>query len=459
MIYIQRTVLPLLFLVAAPAALAENANQDFIATQLKSSSAQDEATGLIAGQSLSGSTKNFLSKEQTDRETTFFIKKNGSPPQTTDRRDTWVQGTILDYRSGFTQGAFGLGVEMAVYNAIALEQGKGRIAGGGNRTLTDSDGNAVDQWSKLGLANVKARVSNSTLTVGRQDMLTPMIANNTNRALPSSFEGVNLNSAEFNNLSFDLGAFDKVSPRSEQSTTKIVSEYGNRGVSSDEAYIAGATYTPTKSLKTSVYSTQVEDFWNQYYFGFAHSAGDRATLALNTSFNYYKTTDQGSAKMGPIDNDAYSLSLKMSHGAHGLLFAWQQINGNEYFDYIHESKGTALANSFLSNYNGPNEKSVQLAYLLDTAPYGLPGFTLYLYNVRGWGIDGTHYQGSSYNARKLDGEKHQESGLLTSYTVQSGALKSSTFQAGYVAHRATPNEIDGSVKEFRMVTMIPFNVF
>jgi hypothetical protein len=30
---------------------------------------------------------------------------------------------------------------------------------------------------------------------------------------------------------------------------------------------------------------------------------------------------------------------------------------------------------------------------------------------------------------------------------------------GYVAHRATPNEIDGNVKEFRMVTTIPFNVF
>lgn len=59
----------------------------------------------------------------------------------------------------------------------------------------------------------------------------------------------------------------------------------------------------------------------------------------------------------------------------------------------------------------------------------------------------------------LDGDKHQESGLLTSYTVQSGALKSSNLQVGYVAHRATPNEIDGNVKEFRMVTTIPFNVF
>lgn len=459
MMCMQRTVLPLVFLVVTPVALAENASQGFIATQRKSGSAQDEASGFIAGQSLSGSTKNFLSKEQADRNSTFFIKKDDGSLEKTDRRDTWVQGTILDYRSGFTQGQVGLGVEVGAYNAIALEQGKGRIAGGGNRTLTDSDGNAVDQWSKLGLANIKARVSNTTLTVGRQNMQTPMIANNTNRALPSSFEGISLNSVEFNNLSFDLGAFDKVSPRSEQSTTDIVSEYGNRNVSSDAAYIAGATYTPFTSLKTSVYATQVEDFWNQYYFGFVHNAGNQAALGLNTSFNYYKTNDQGSAKMGPIDNDAYSLAFKLTHGAHGLVFAWQQINGNEYFDYIHESKGTVLANSFLSNYNGPNEKSVQLAYLFDAAPYGLPGLTFYLYNVRGWGIDGTHYQGNSYPSKRSDGDKHQESGLLSSYTLQSGALKNSSLQVGYVAHRATPNEIDGSVKELRIVTTIPFNIF
>ncbi|EJM10996.1 outer membrane porin, OprD family [Pseudomonas sp. GM21] len=459
MFYIQRTILHVFFLFATPAALAENASQDFPVPQLKSSSAQDEATGFIAGQSLSGTTRNFLSKELAERGSTFFIKKSGRPPEPTDRRDTWVQGTILDYRSGFTQGKFGFGVEVAPYNATALERGKGRIAGGGNRTLTDSAGNAVDQWSKLGLANVKARVSNTTLTVGRQNMQTPMIADNTNRALPSSFQGANLNSTEFNNLSVDLGAFDQVSPRTEQSTTDIVSEYGNRNVSSDIAYIAGAVYTPYKSVKASVYTTQVEDFWNQYYLGFVHNAGDRASLGLATSFNYYKTTDQGSAKMGPIDNDAYSLAFKLGHGAHTLVFAWQQVNGNEYFDYIHESKGTTLANSFLSNYNGPNEKSVQLAYILDTAPYGLPGLTFYLYNVRGFGIDGTHYQGNSYPVKRLDGDKHQESGLLTSYTVQSGRLKSSNVQVGYVAHRATPNEIDGNVKEFRMVTTIPFNVF
>lgn len=82
----------------------------------------------------------------------------------------------------------GFAVEAAGYNAIALQQSREAIAGPNNRTLTHSDGDPVGQWSKLGLGNIKARVSNTTLTLGRQSVDTPMIAYIGNRALPSSFQ-------------------------------------------------------------------------------------------------------------------------------------------------------------------------------------------------------------------------------------------------------------------------------
>ncbi|MGE8329229.1 OprD family porin [Pseudomonas urmiensis] len=439
-------------------AQAEPASQAFFPLSLKASSEQAEASGFFEGQSLTGSTRNWYARERATRAPLWQYSKSDGSRHDTHSRDNWVQGTILNYSSGFTQGTVGFATEVAAYNAIALERGRAAIAGPNNRTLTHSDGDPVGQWSKAGLANIKARISNTTLTVGRQSLDTPMIAYIGNRALPSSFQGVSLHSAEFDNLSFDLGSFDRVSPRTEQSLSKFRSEYGAAGVETDRASTAGVNYQPFKSLTTSLYATKVDDFWNQYYFGANHVLGDSAVLSLTTGLNYYKTVDEGSKKMGEIDNDTYSLSFGLTHQAHTLTASWQQVNGNEYFDYLHETNGIYLANSLLSDFNGPNEKSLQLSYVLNMAPYGVPGLKFNLYNARGWGIDGTHYRGNAYNVRGMDGETHYEWGIGTSYAVQSGPLKDTSIRATYTAHRASKAQADGSLDELRIVTTIPFNI-
>ncbi|WP_286914493.1 OprD family porin [Pseudomonas sp. UBA6315] len=439
-------------------AQADTQSQAYVPFSLKAASEQDQAQGFAEGQSLSGSTRNWYARERATRAALWKYSKGDGSRHDTHSRDNWVQGTILNYSSGFTQGTVGFAVETAGYNAIALEQGRAAVAGPNNRTLTHSDGDPVGQWSKMGLANLKARVSNTTLTVGRQSVDTPMIAYIGNRALPSSFQGAFLHSAEFDNLSFDVGTFDRVSPRSEQSLSKFRSEYGATGVETDRASTAGVNYQPLKSLTTSLYASKVDDFWNQYYFGANHVLGDSAALSLTTGLNYYKTVDAGSQKMGKIDNDTYSLSLGLTHQAHTLTASWQQVNGNEYFDYLHETNGIYLANSLLSDFNGPNEKSLQLAYVLNMAPYGVPGLKFNLYNARGWGIDGTHYRGSAYDVKGMDGETHYEWGIGTSYAVQSGPLKDTSIRATYTAHRASKAQADGSLDELRIVTTIPFNI-
>ena len=259
--------------------------------------------------------------------------------------------------------------------------------------------------------------------MGRQNFSSPTIDVIGNRALPSSFQGVGLHSEEFNNLSFDAGSFDRVSPRTESSLSKFRSEYGATGVETDRASVAGLNYQPFKSLKTTLYATHVEDFWNQYYFGAVHDMGDNATLGLNTNFNYYKTLDTGSKALGNINNDAYSLAFALTHQAHTLSLSFQQIVGDEYFDYLHETNGIYLANSLLSDFNGPNEKSLQLAYSMN-----------------------------------MDGETHYEYSVGTSYAIQSGPLKATAIRATYTTHRASKNQSDGNINEFRLVTTIPFNI-
>ena len=434
------------------------ANADeFMPTELKASSAQSETKGFVEDQTLGGTTRNWYANELKRRDDRFSYNNHGTR-ESTPRRINWVQGTILNYTSGFTEGTVGFSTQVAAYNAVALDRDAKDIAGPNNRTLTHSDGDAVGQWSKLGLANLSARISNTTLTVGRQNFSSPTIDVIGNRALPSSFQGVGLHSEEFNNLSFDAGSFDRVSPRTEASLSKFRSEYGATGVETDRASVAGLNYQPFKSLKTTLYATHVEDFWNQYYFGAVHDMGDNATLGLNTNFNYYKTLDTGSKALGNINNDTFSLAFGLSHLAHTVTLSYQQVSGDEYFDYLHETNGIYLANSLLSDFNGPNEKSLQLAYSINMAQYGIPGLKFNAYHARGWDIDGTNYKGTAYDVKNMDGEDHSEYSIGTSYAVQSGPLKATAIRATYTTHRASKNQSDGNINEFRLVTTIPFNI-
>ena len=457
-------------------AYAETQSQAYTPVTVNEKSAQSEATGFLEGQSITGTTRNWYANEQLKRGANFAYKKNGvSTP--TDRRINWVQGTILKYNSGFTEGTVGVSTEVAAYNAIALDQDRKDLASnnggapgtrpgaGNNRTLTEEGGDAVGQWSKLGLANVKARISNTTLTAGRQNFSSPMVDVIGNRALPSSFQGVAIHSEELNNLAFDLATFDRNSPRTEQSQRKFRTEYANGIVETDHVYTGGITYTPFASLTTSLWATQAEDIWNQYYFGATHVLGDSQVLSLTTGLNYYKTQEEGKALIGDIDNDTYSLSFGLTHQAHSLTFSYQEVNGNEYFDYLHETNGIYLANSLLSDFNGPNEKSFQVAYGLNMAEYGVPGLKFNIYQARGWGIDGTHYTGNKGVADKgydgiqsQDGEHHYEYGIGATYAVQSGPFKATTIRGTYTAHRASENQADGSINEFRLVTTVPFNI-
>ncbi|MCX4221007.1 OprD family porin [Pseudomonas sp. MCal1] len=451
-------------------AYAETQSQAFTPVTVNEKSAQAEATGFLEGSTISGTTRNWYANEQLKRGGKFTYRKDGVATPT-DRRINWVQGTIVKYNSGFTEGTVGFSTEVAAYNAIALERDRENLAAnnggapgtrpgaGNNRTLTREGGEAQGQWSKVGLANVKARISNTTLTAGRMNFSSPQVDVIGNRPLPSSFEGIAIHSEELNNLSFDLASFDRVSPRTEESLSKFRSEYGAIDAEADHVHTGGISYQPFASLTTSLWGTQAEDLWNQYYFGATHVLGDSSVLALTTGLNYYKTVDEGKKKLGEIDNDTYSLSFGLTHQAHTLTFSYQEVNGNEYFDYLHETNGIYLANSLLSDFNGPNEKSFQVAYGLNMAEYGVPGLKFNIYQARGWGIDGTHYKGGGYDGvQSMDGEHHYEYGIGATYAVQSGPLKATTVRATYTAHRASENQADGSINEFRLVTTIPFNI-
>ncbi|MCR8718244.1 OprD family porin [Pseudomonas syringae] len=193
------------------------------------------------------------------------------------------------------------------------------------------------------------------------------------------------------------------------------------------------------------------------------NAFDAENVAWKTAINGYRTTDSGSAKAGNIDNTAVSAALTATHQAHSLTLSYQQIFGNEYFDYLHETAGIYLANAAFSDFNGPNEKSLRVRYETDWARFGIPGWTTAIYYVTGWDIDGTHYNPGAGNYANyadvlaMDNEKHHEVGIVTTYVVQSGALKNSRFNFRVTDHIASNHQVDGNVREVRMVSTFPFD--
>jgi hypothetical protein len=424
---------------------------------------QAGATGFFEGQELTLATRNFAARERLKDSFYFRIPKAGDPELTQSRR-TWVQGTALKYSSGYTEGTVGFGVDIAAFSAINLERGKGRIAGGGNRTLA-SDGRGVDEWSKLGVADVRLRVSNTELKAGRFLVDTPVFNYIDNRALPSSFTGYSVTSEELDKLALQAGSFRRVSPRTGAGDQGMTTEYGTREVRGDHYNYLGGTYKAADNLEISAYAGRFEDVWNQYYLGVTHDLGDRETLALRTAFNGYRTSDTGSREAGYIDNNTWSLAFTLAHQAHGLTLAWQQVDGDEYFDYVNETAAIYLANSLLSDFNSPNEKSAQIRYDTDWSYFGVPGLTTALWYAKGWDIDGTRYDGDRNGAygnyaevRSMDGERHHEYGITGGYKVQGGTLKDSTFKVMYMSHRSSKNHVDGSIDELRIVSSFPFNL-
>ncbi|CAN7260857.1 outer membrane OprD family porin [Pseudomonas sp. URMO17WK12:I6] len=435
-----------------------------IVTADETPSTQAQAPGFVDGSHLGLNLRHYYANQHTRRSTYLGIKKEDGLERTRIR-ETWVQTAMLNYSSGYTQGAVGFGLDASLFSAINLERGHGRVANGGDRVLVDSDGDALPTWSRLGVGDLRLRFSSTEIKAGRLLTDNPILRYKDNRALPSSFQGVGLFSNELDWLSLQAGSFERAIPRTGTGSEKLTTTFGNRAYSGSRiSYLGGMAKTPY-GLDVSLYTSRFEDMWQQTYLGLTQLIGDRREIALKTALNYYHTEDQGEQRLGYIDNDAFSLAFTASHRAHSLTLAWQQVFGDEYFDYVWESTGNYMANSLYSDYNGPNEKSWQLRYDLDLASLGVPGLTTSLWHAKGWDIDGTHYSGdrngrnTGYNVRGLDNAKHDENGLMVAYVVQSGALKNAVIRTIVYNHRATGGQIDGSYDEVRLVANLPMWIF
>jgi hypothetical protein len=382
-------------------------------------------------------------------------------------RHAWVQGAMLDYTSGFTQGPVGFGVDASLYGAFKLDGGQGA----GNMVHVAKGGGGSNQlaWAYPGIYDVKAQISNTVLKYGLQIVDdNPFIEPHDNRSLPPTFLGVSLVSKDVTNAVLQAGSFTKVDARGHTNLTDMTTAYG--GVSFKRfSYVGGSwDYSPNGSV--SLFANQAENVWNQFYGSVQQSIGDPSTLKWTGFANIYSSHGVGGGLEGPINTNAYSLSLAAQHGAHSLLVAFQEILGDQFFDYVNETNGNYLVNSMDVDYNAPHEKSFQVRYGFDGKYAGLPGAKAMLWYALGWGANASASAAANaspdsalYGLYWKNGEpvhgSHHEFGFIPSYTVQSGRFKDTKISFMAMWHHGSKYYSDPSNMEYRLVVGMPLKLF
>lgn len=361
---------------------------------------QAEAKGFIEDSSL-----NLLLRN-------YYFNRDGKEGRG-DRVD-WTQGFLTTYESGFTQGTVGFGVDAFGYLGLKLD-GTSDKTGTGNLPVMN-DGKPRDDYSRAGGA-VKVRISKTMLKWGEMQPTAPVFAAGGSRLFPQTATGFQLQSSEFEGLDLEAGHFTEgKEPTTVKSRGELYATYA--GQTAKSADFAGGRYAITDNLSASLYGAELKDIYRQYYLNTNYTIPLASDQSLGFDFNIYRTTDEGKSKAGDISNTTWSLAGAYTLDAHTFTLAYQQVHGDEPFDYIGfggNGSGAGGDSIFLANsvqysdFNGPGEKSWQARYDLNLASYGVPGLTFMLRYINGKDIDGTKVDSSSSYAGLYgeDGKHHE----------------------------------------------------
>lgn len=379
-------------------------------------------------------------------------------------REEWAHGIMAQYSSGFTQGTVGLGLDAHAFLGLKLDSGGGRT--GTNLLAVDSDGYPEDAYSELGGA-LKARVSNSVLKYGQQMPAAPVFAVSTVRLLPATATGWTLSVDEIANLNLDYGRFTSINGvDSTNSDDDLTTDYAV-GITSQRVDYLGANYKFDSDLSGSLYASELEDVWRQYYGNVKYRLPLATGQALNFNLTGYRTQDHGQSQGGEIDNTAWSLLIGYTVGAHTFTAGYQSLHGDEPLDWV--GFGSMGGNVSIGNavqfatFTEANEKSWQLRYDLDMVGYGVPGLSFMARYIRGDDMDNSDSNNQFYTRRHVydtsKDNKHWERDIEVKYVVQSGPARNLSLRVRHATHRATTGYRYTDIDEVRVIAEYPLKVF
>lgn len=329
------------------------------------------------------------------------------------KAEEWAQGFILDFKSGYTPGVVGFGLDAQGLLGIKLDSSRDRVNTG--LLPVRDNGEAADEYSRLGVA-LKARYSQTELRVGELQPNLPVLTFSDIRLLPPSYQGASLLSREIDGLTLQGGHLRSTSLRNEAGDDELQAMLGHvpqRQVSSDGFNYLGADYAfNDKRTTASLWYAQLEDIYNQRFVGLKHSE-PLGTWTLGANLGYFDSQEDGDRLLGDIDNQAFYSLVSAKHGGHTFYVGYQAMFGDNPFPRVFANV-TPLGNEVPTyEFAYTDERSWQVRHDYDFAALGMPGLTTTVRYIRGNNVNtGLGFEG-----------KDRERDLDIGYVVQSGALK------------------------------------
>ncbi|WP_332847450.1 OprD family porin [Pseudomonas lactucae] len=328
------------------------------------------------------------------------------------RTEEWGQGFILTFKSGYTAGPIGFGMDALGTLGLKLDSSPD-VANTGLLPVKE-DGGAADDYSRLRLT-FKTNVSHTELRAGELQPNLPVLAFSDIRLLPPSYQGVNLTSNEITGLTVQAGHLTSTSLRNEAGDEKMIAMLGyipQRQANSDAFNYLGGDYSfNSNRTSVSLWRGQLKDIYAQNFVGLKHSqpVGD---WVLGANLGYYDAKADGSKELGTIDNQAFFSLLSAEHGGHTVYVGYQGMYGDSAFPRVFANI-SPLGNEVPTyEFASINEHSWQARYDYDFAALGVPGLRTTVRYISGDNVDtGAGYEG-----------KDRERDLDIGYAFQSGML-------------------------------------
>jgi len=329
------------------------------------------------------------------------------------KAEEWAQGFILDFKSGYTPGTVGFGVDALGLLGIKLDSSPDRVNTG--LLPVHGDGRAADEYSRLA-PTFKARLSKTELRVGELQPNLPVLTSSDIRLLPPTYQGASVSSSEIDGLTVQAGHLKSTHLRNEGGDGKMNAMLGHvpmRQAESDAFNYVGGDYAfNANQSSVSLWYGQLEDIYEQGFVGLKHSkpVGD---WVLSANLGYFTAREDGEALLGNIDNQAFFSMFTARHGGHSFHAGYQGIYGDSPFPRVFANI-SPLGNEVPTyEFAYTDERSYQVRYDYNFAAMGVPGLTATLRYITGNNVDtGLGYEG-----------RDRERDLDIGYAVQSGVLK------------------------------------
>jgi hypothetical protein len=361
----------------------------------------------------------------------------------------WGQGFIFNYNSGFTEGTVGFGLDAIGLLGVKLDSGgtvnkAGRERTPGQLFPLDSDGSAVDDYSKAGVT-AKVHVSKTEGRLGALQPKLPVVTFNDGRLLPQLFEGGQITSNEIDNLTLTAGQLEHTKTRSSTDDIglRIAGATRPNGTptstpiaDSNKFYYGGADYKISKDLLAQYYYGNLDDFYKQHFLGLTHTWAV-GPGALKSDLRYFHSDSDGkngsvagraegykaqgeitaanAISTTEVDNQTWSALFTYTLGSHALSAGYQQVSGDSAFPFLNQGDGSTaylITDRQIGKFLSAGERTWLAEYAYDFAKVGVPGLKATV----------TYLSGDNIDAVGGD-RKEWERDLRLDYVLQDGALK------------------------------------